>query len=259
MKIRVNLLVIAASCWGTFFASAQTNLPNAIKSAVTTERPPGGGNGLGPLEAELLKLQRAPFETPEARQQAIRQWHIAHGAPLKAEIDARREAGRPERERQEAEIRVKADQNLNDLVADKKIDKLEAELIKLTRTSFDNPEQHRAAMERWRGKKGAAFEAEREERRAREAPRIAALQAESLVARQQQIDAGVKNGSIGPREAELMKLHQNPAMDPVARNTAVQKWIAAHGAELKAEHDARRQRMPAETLLPAAPGEPAAP
>jgi hypothetical protein len=62
------------------------------------QRQSEAGKRLSPLAVELLGLQRKNFETPEARRQAVLQWRTVHGAALKVEIDARREAERPARE-----------------------------------------------------------------------------------------------------------------------------------------------------------------
>lgn len=209
--------------------------------------------GMGPLQAELLKLHRTEFKTPEASQQAIRQWLTTNSDGLKVEMDARRKAEKPERDRLEAEVRVRLDKTLNDQVAAGKMGKLEGEFIRLTRASYDSPEQRSAAIQHWQTEKGAALHAETESRRAREAPRVAALQAEAFVHRKQQVDAALASGRIGRRESELMLLSQNPDLEPTVRHDAVRTWLNTHGDELKAEKEARRQQALTKQGFPSTP------
>lgn len=215
--------------------------------------------GMGPLESKLLQLHRTEFKTPEARKQAIQQWISTNSDGLKVELDARRKVEKPERDRQQAEAQVRLEKTLNDQVAAGKLGKLEGEFIKLSRASFDNPEQHSAAIKQWQTEKGAALHAETEGRRARDAPRVAALQAEALVHRKQQMDAALASGRIGRRESELVLLSQNPDLEPTARQEAVRTWLNTHGEELKAEKDARRQTISLKPVIPDAPNNSATP
>lgn len=196
----------------------------------------------GPVETELIALQRAPFATPEAKQRAIREWHQSRGAALKTELAARHEMERPERERLEAENRAQHEKFLDDQVANGKIGAKEAQFIKLLRKSYTSAAQRRSAIEGWRGLHGAAMDAEREQRRAAEAPQLAALQADLLAQRRQQIGEALQHGRIGPREAELMRILFDPHIDPPARHHAVRDWMEKHGSELRAEQAARWQR-----------------
>lgn len=255
MNIRILpfTLILAASAAVIIPLPAQgnennRNVPEPGSGADREQRLVETIKRMTPLAAELMRLQRSSFETPEARQQAIRQWHATHGASLKAEIDARREIERPELERLEREANSRFEKTLDDGVTSGKFGKLEAEFIRLTRTSFTSTEQRRDVIARWRAENGAALDAEREKRRAKEAPRIAVLQAEALVRRRQQMDDALKNGQIGPREAELMELHYNQDLAPAARQEAIREWMSAHGVEFKSEQAARRQRIPAESL-----------
>jgi hypothetical protein len=208
---------------------------------------------LSPLVADLLRLQRANFNSIEAKQAAIRQWHDANGAALKSESDARREADRPKREKLEKQARLRQLEILKEQVADGNLEALEAEFIRLTRTPFTSGKDRRDAIAKWRAEKGAALDAERENRRSREAPHMAALQAESLQARRQHIEDAVQNGQIGAREAELMRLHQRSELPPAEKQKAIRQWMSANGAELQSEKSARRQGLPADPSSPLVP------
>jgi len=197
---------------------------------------------LGPLEAALVRLHQTKFESSAARQQAIRQWYAENGPAFEQELEARRESKRPELERLQAEARARLDGSLADRVAAGKLGPLEAEFVKLTRTPFESVEQRRAAIEQWQARNGAAFDAERERRRVSDAPRLAALQAEALARRQQHIADALQGGRIGPREAQFLRLRDDPQPDPTARAEVVRAWLATHGAELNAELEARRER-----------------
>jgi len=200
---------------------------------------PGLAGGKGPLEAELIKLLRTDFATPQARQQSIRQWRTANAAALKVEIDARSEAQRPERERREADARVRLATTLDAQIAAGNIGSLQAEFIRLVKTPFDSPKQRRAAIDLWQAQKGAALESEMQTHHANDAPRLVALKAEAYARRQQQIAAAVASGRLGPREAELQQFSQNPVLDPAAKQESLRSWLAAHRAELKKELGAR--------------------
>jgi hypothetical protein len=121
------------------------------------------------------------------------------------------------------------------------------------RSSFGSNEQRIEAIKQWRTVNGVALEAQREARRTKEATRLTALQAETMSLRQQQVQEALKNGRIGPLEAELRQLDFAQDLLPAARQEAVRTWWSSHGTELKAEQDARRQRLIRKPDIPASP------
>ena len=239
--------------------STRTSAQAAAPAAGRVQLPPGLVERIGPLEADLVSLHRTDFSTPEARMQAVRQWQTANAVALKAELDARSEAQRPEREQREAEARARLETTLDAQVAAGQIGSLEAEFIKLARAAYDSPEQRRAAIAQWQSQKGAAFQAEMDARRASDAPRRDALQAEAYAQRQQQIAAALASGRMGPREAELLQLSQNPDPNPAARQEAMRSWMVDHGTEMNAELTTRRSGITAEPISPAGPADSSAP
>ena len=111
----------------------------------------------------------------------------------------------------------------------------------------------------WQAQKGAALRAETADRRAREAPRRDALNAEALAIQQRQVQTAVAEGRMGPREAEFIQISRSPELAPAARRDAVREWMASHGAELRAEIDTRRTALPVPPVRPASPVHPPAP
>lgn len=233
-----------------------------VKAGVTSaqiERTPPPANQLGPVETELIAVIRAQFPNPEARQNALRQWHEKNGAALKAEVDSRNEAQRPAHEALQNEANKRFEESLGNQINAGRIGKLEAELISLTRLPFKSDEQRLAIIAQWRTEKGAALDAERDNRRSAEAPHLVALRAQERALRHRQIQQAQQNGKIGPREAELMQLRNNQGEDPAMGQEEIRKWMVTHGAELKAEVDARSQRMLIKPTLPDSQKDPAAP
>ncbi len=199
---------------------------------------------LPPLAAELFRLHRADFTSPEARRNALRQWNATNGAALREESDALREMERPERERQEMEAQIQFENVLEEQVRSGNLGILEAEFIRLLRIKDENREHRRETIEKWRAEKGTALEAERETRRIREAPALAARQAEAAQARAEYIDQATQSGQIGVREAELKRLQNSVHLPLSKRRIVIRDWMAIHGPEFIAERNARRQAMP---------------
>ncbi len=212
---------------------------------------PDPGAQLPPLAKQLFQLQRASFDTPEARGVAIRQWFAANGAALKAESDARREAERPARESMEREARLRLQEALDEQVALGRLGALEAEFMRLTRAPFNSATERHEAVRKWNARNGAALKAERDGRRAREAPETAALRAEAAETSRLRIADALEKGLVGPRQAELMSLHARADLTPAEKGAAIRNWMATHGNALRSEQAARRGSAP-----PGPPGPP---
>lgn len=99
VKIQAHLFVVIVSCWGMGLALAQTKLNSSIVQQTDA------ASGPGKLETGFLKLQRSTFETHEARQQALREWHLALRAALQDGVAGHHERVRPPLTRLEDEAR----------------------------------------------------------------------------------------------------------------------------------------------------------
>lgn len=231
-------LGMAASVWlsGIAHLGASDEEISGAAVADAPQAPPVEiSNGPGPLEGEFVRIQRANYESPDARQKAIRLWLATHGAAMREEIAARHEAERPVREKLEAAAMAKFEAALSEQVAAGKLGTKEAEFIRLTRTPFKSPEHRRKALEQWRAKNGAAMAAEVKVRHEAEAPAIARMREEASVERERRIGEALDNGSMGPLEAEFLRLQNDIKLEPAARQKAVGAWMLRHQAELQAE------------------------
>ena len=194
---------------------------------------------LSPLAGALFTLVRGSFESPQAKQEAIRQWHATYGTALKRESDARRETKHPDREKLEKEASVQLENTLDEQVKAGNLGKLEAEFIKVTRIRLDSGEHRRDAIEKWREMNGSALDAERDKWRARNV-RLVDPQQEKASASSQHLDKARQNGHIGARHAELMRLNESRDLSPASRQLAIQQWMDAHGEKFKTEQAERR-------------------
>lgn len=116
-----------------------------------------------------------------------------------------------------------------------KISALEADFMALMTRKFDSPQARQEAISDWRSEKGAALDAEREQKRAREKPQRDAQFAKMRENRGKQISESKKSGRIGAMEAEFMTLVNRDHGSPEARRQAIRAWHEAKGAALASE------------------------
>ena len=119
---------------------------------------------------------------------------------------------------------------------------LEAEYVKLVRTRKGDPMVRRNAIHAWIEAKGELLKAERKARSLARATTVKAARKEMEIRRKKHISEALRNGRIGPLEAELMTLRQNQGQDASAnlktRQEAIKAWCNQKGTALIAEREA---------------------
>jgi len=117
---------------------------------------------------------------------------------------------------------------------------LEAALVRLHQTKFENPAARQQAVRQWYAENGPAFEQELEARRESKRPELDRLQAEARARLDGSLADQVAAGKLGPLEAEFIKLTRTPFESVEQRRAAIEQWQAHNGAAFDAEREKRR-------------------
>jgi hypothetical protein len=192
------------------------------------------------LEAGLMTVLSGTYETPQARQEAIRSWLRENGRAYDAEREAERARLQPQRSAQMAAMREQRKQRINEMRDSGRIGPKEAEFMTLLHGKSETPKARQEALKAWNESNAAAFAAEREQKRAGNEP-LRKAQAEAMRdSRRKQIAKSVAAGRIGPVEGRLQALLAGDYPNPQERQQAVRAWMAENHGALENEKAARR-------------------
>lgn len=244
--IHFTAAMLALACHTSTFAVDQA-LPDslAVSEAPTQLRRQHIENAaragkISELEAEFMTVLSGTYETPQARQEAIRAWRSEKGQALDAEREAERTRLQPQRSAQMAAMRDHRKQQINEMRDSDRIGPKEAEFMSLLHEEYNSPQARQEAIKAWNESNAAALAAEREQKRAG-SELLRKAQAEAMRdTRRKQIAKSVASGRVGPVEGRFQTLLAGDYPNPQARQQAIRAWMAENRAALEHEKAARR-------------------
>jgi len=200
------------------------------------------------MEAEFRMLRSSAAGGPESTREALRQWLVQNGAALDAERRDRNQERERERALHGSNVRAETVAPA-DGVSRETAGVLETEYKQHCQAVYQTAEQRHSSLAEWLARNGTALAVEQAQRQSLMEAKMAEAEAQLLAERASIVQVEYRAGRIGPREAELLSLASDCALDREARKTALRAWLEKHTDELIAEV-ADRSRLPADETRP---------